>query len=94
MPAWPALMNAATAALYLEMSPSSFLGVARRKGLRPVDLGLALVRWRRSDLDELIGTLPFRGEDHQAIGGPADFDDALERSARRAVRRRTGPTGP
>lgn len=88
MPAWPLLMNAAIGALYLGLSPASFLGLMRRCGVRPVELGLGVVRWRRSDLDSLIGALPYRGE--LAPQGPSapDFDAALARSAQRRPTRR------
>ena len=90
MPAWPILMNAATGALYLEISEGSFLGLMRRKGVRPVDLGASVVRWRRSDLDTLVGALPARGAGVGDEPPAVDFESALNRSAQRATRRRSG----
>jgi len=83
MPAWPALMDAATGALYLEISPASFQALVRRAAIRPVDLGLGVVRWRRSDLDDLVARLPVRGGGTQADVSPPSFEDALARSATR-----------
>jgi hypothetical protein len=57
-PDWPALMPLAMAAQYLSVDESSFQKFARANALRPVDLGLELERWRRSDLDRLIAKLP------------------------------------
>ena len=95
MPAWPALMNSETGALYLELSVGSFRGLVRRSGIRPVDLGLGLVRWRRSDLDALVSALPARGPTDAEAPTTSAFDDALARSAAKAAgpkatQRRTG----
>jgi hypothetical protein len=84
MPDWPILMNAATAALYLEISPASFHALVRRAGVRPVDMGMGLVRWRRRDLDDLVTALPARQTSQEQPPPGADFNAALERSARRA----------
>jgi len=92
MPDWPALMNAGTAALYLEISEASFLALARRSSLRPVDLGLSVVRWRKVDLDTLVGALPARGAQGQAEGSDDPFETALRRSAVRGRGRRGNAT--
>ena len=98
MPAWPLLMGASTAALYLEIAERSFRALARRAGLRPVDLGLGVVRWRRDDVDALVAALPRRGaaNDDPAAGAgldPADaFDAAIARSALRSFARPRRPT--
>lgn len=84
MPAWPILMNAETGALYLEISQASFQALVRRIGVRPVDLGLGVVRWRRRDLDELVTGLPVRGAANPDQPTTPDFDTALARSAQRA----------
>lgn len=83
MPAWPILMNAATAALYLEISSGSFLALARRTRIQPVDLGLGVVRWRRDDLDRLVAELPHRGGAATPEPANCDFDAALARSSKR-----------
>lgn len=86
IPDWPALMDAPTAAAYLSISESSFRFVARVQGVKPVDMGLATVRWRRKDLDGLIDRLPARGANIHAatpaIQDPAEV--ALVRARRRA----------
>jgi hypothetical protein len=87
MPAWPLLMDAATGALYLEVSPESFLAIVRRAGLRPVDLGVGVVRWRRPEIDQLIQGLPVRGGQGSPALEPIDFDAALQRAAKRPSRR-------
>jgi excisionase family DNA binding protein len=51
-------MSLAMAAGYLSIDENSFQKIARANDLRPVDLGLELERWRRSDLDRLIAKLP------------------------------------
>jgi hypothetical protein len=44
-------MDTPMAASYLCVSATSFRKWAGRRGLKPVDLGMAVTRWRRSDLD-------------------------------------------
>lgn len=87
MPDWPALMNATTAALYLEISPASFQALARRNRVRSVDLGLNVTRWRRVDLDQFIETLPVKDQSGVTIDGDP-FDEALQRASRRGAQRR------
>lgn len=55
---WPALMDLTTAGDYLALAPGSLLSLLRRERVAPVDLGVKLRRWRRSDLDELVERLP------------------------------------
>lgn len=62
MPDWPALMTTALAARYLSLDENSLRAVARSGGVGPVDLNLELERWRRTDLDRLVRTLPTRSE--------------------------------
>lgn len=86
MPAWPALMNAETGALYLGISVASFQNLMRRARVRPVDMGMSLVRWRRSDLDVLVTSLPTRGAANDDDVPELDFNAALELSSRRAAK--------
>ena len=58
LPNWPILMATAMAARYLSLDENSFALVTQRAGVRPVDLGLAMVRWRRSELDRFVNNLP------------------------------------
>lgn len=88
MPAWPLLMDALTAGLYLEVSADTFLSIVRRAGLRPVDLGVGVVRWRRRDIDDLVQGLPARGGEAGHVQAPVDFQAALERAAGRSKRGR------
>ena len=82
-------MDTALAASYLALSESSFRVVAARAGVQPVDLGLAVTRWRRTDLDGLVDRLPHRGG--AATGSPeSDQDEAV--AALERVRRRAGGT--
>lgn len=46
------------AARYLSLDEGSFALVVEKAGVRPVDLGLPLIRWRRTELDRLVGSLP------------------------------------
>ncbi len=57
LPNWPILMGTPMAARYLSLDENSFALVTQRAGVRPVDLGLAMVRWRRPELDRLVGSL-------------------------------------
>lgn len=58
LPNWPILMGTELAARYLSMDENSFALMMRREGVRPVELGLSMVRWRRSELDRLVADLP------------------------------------
>lgn len=58
LPNWPILMGAEMAARYLSMDENSFALLMRREGVRPVELGLAMVRWRRNELDRVVAALP------------------------------------
>jgi excisionase family DNA binding protein len=46
------------AARYLSLDERTFALVVEKAGVRPVDLGLPLTRWRRTELDRLVGSLP------------------------------------
>jgi len=62
MPNWPALMTTELACAYTSLARASFLLLAGRQGVLPVECaGLAVVRWKRTDLDVLIDKLPARG---------------------------------
>lgn len=58
LPNWPILMGTEMAARYLSMDENSFALMMRREGVRPVELGLSMVRWRRTELDRLVAALP------------------------------------
>jgi len=91
-PDWPAALTTGHAADYLEIGVSSFLALARREGVRPVPLGLAVTRWRRADLDELLSRLAARGELPIDIETPeTDPAAALERMRLRHRRRGRKP---
>ena len=87
MPAWPLLMSTDLGARYLTLSTGSFRGLLRRAGIRPVDLGLGVVRWRRADLETLVSSLPARSSD-SLRGAEPSFDLALEAAAQRRSRPR------
>lgn len=89
LPAWPALMATDVACAYLSMGEASFRFLVRARQIAPVECaGLALVRWRKSDLDRLIDSLPARGAEIPPDSAPpVDLAQAaLERAKRRATR--------
>jgi hypothetical protein len=86
LPNWPSLMDVRTAAAYLGIGEASFRGVVARAGIQPVDLGLSLLRWRRSDLDHLIEQLPPK----ELVGDPTKPEMDPAGAALERVRRRHG----
>jgi hypothetical protein len=89
LPDWPALMDTATACAYLSMGPSSLKFLTARAGVAPIDLdGVALLRWRRRDLDGLVDSLRQRGATFAPAAAPVvDLEaEALARAARRGRR--------
>jgi excisionase family DNA binding protein len=66
LPNWPILLGTVLAARYLSLDEHSFGIVAAKAGVRPVDLGLPLIRWRRSELDRLVAKLPNSTSDETA----------------------------
>lgn len=88
LPNWPALMDEETAAAYLGVGVTSFRAIAAGAGARPVDLGLRLLRWRKSDLDRVVEALPLRGETLPPCHPPeAAIDLALAAVARRSAKK-------
>lgn len=81
LPNWPALMDETIAAAYLGVGTTSFRVLAVRNGLRPVELGLRLCRWRKSDLDGFVERLATQGE---APGQPSEHEVVVE-AQRRAL---------
>ena len=76
------------AAAYVSMSKSSFQALAAANGVRPVDLGpLRQVRWKRSELDRLIDSLPARGEPSRARASDADHPSSDAQMAQQALSR-------
>jgi hypothetical protein len=88
LPDWPALMDTATACAYLSMGETSLKYLASQRGVAPVDFGgLALLRWRRRDLDGLIDSLPQRGGTLPVQAPVVDLEaEALKRAAQRSRR--------
>ena len=87
MPGWPALMTIELACAYTSLAEASFRALAKLHWVFPVDCGgLAVTRYRRSDLDHLIDKLPLRGAEIAPQATPArdPADLAMERAARRA----------
>lgn len=68
---WPALMDLATAASYLQLSPASTNRLFRREGLQPLGLGLRRRRWRRGDLDDLLARLGRAAHDEDGAAAQA-----------------------
>ncbi len=92
LPNWPAIMDTALAAKYLALGESSFRVVAARAGVQPVDFGLAVTRWRRTDLDRLVNALPTRGPNVTAA--PNSHDTDLAEAALERVRQRRQEKAP
>jgi hypothetical protein len=87
LPGWPAALTTKRAAAYLEIGEGSLLTLTRRMGVKPLPLGLAVTRWRRADLDEMLDRLAERGESPQIVETPdIDPQAALERVRRRGRR--------
>ena len=64
------------AARYLSLDEHSFGVVADKAGVRPVDLNLPLVRWRRSELDRLVARLSSAPAAEAATRGAPEPDQA------------------
>jgi hypothetical protein len=92
--AWPALLSQDVLSAYAGMSKETLGGILT---VRPLDLGARCVRYRRTDIDAWLETLPQRGET-PASTSPSDSqdspqsgsrtDDALERVRARTAGRR------
>lgn len=92
-PDWPALMSVEKAAAYLDISEKTFAALAARNGVRPVETGFRVLRWRRRDLDQLVDSLPARSTDDGcgvAAQAPDAAAEALKRVQALATRRRGG----
>jgi excisionase family DNA binding protein len=76
-------MDEATAAAYLQLSRRSLRRLLARERLGPLQLGLRLRRWRRTDLDALLERLPLLGS-----AGDQAAEAALAAVDRRALRHR------
>lgn len=85
LPNWPNLMDAATAAAYLAIGESSFRALAARAGVLPVELGLQVTRWRRSDIDAMVANLAVRGV--EITDDTANAPDAAEEALARVRQR-------
>lgn len=92
--AWPALLSQDVLSAYTGMSKETLGGILT---VRPLDLGARCVRYRRTDIDAWLETLPQRG----ALPAPASpsnwqdspqsgsrTEDGLERVRARAAGRR------
>lgn len=96
MPNWPALLDEALAAAYLDVSEGTFRLICAKAGLKPVDAyGIRVTRFRKTDLDALVDRLPARGatSDPEAPGaaaGVVDEDAVLARINARGQRRAGG----
>jgi hypothetical protein len=96
MPDWPAMMELEMALAYTRLGEDSFRSLLSRHGVRAVDLGNSLVRWRKADIDAMIDRLPLRqprlGRDSPAssAGADAPIQDpaaaALDRARKRTRR--------
>lgn len=85
------MLTTELACAYTSLSEVSFRFFARKNGVEPIECaGLAVTRWRKTELDALIDKLPARGaemnpdEPQAPANDPAS--DALKRAERRARR--------
>ena len=76
--AWPAVLSQDVLSAYTGMSKETLGGILT---VRPLDLGARCVRYRRSDIDAWLETLPQRGETH-APPSPPDAQDGLQSGSR------------
>lgn len=85
LPNWPALMDVDLARAYCgELCEASFHALAARNNVAPVDMGMRVTRWRKSDLDRLVDRLPARGDPKDTAPVVDLAEQALERVRRRA----------
>lgn len=83
-PHWPALLDDALAAAFMCMSEDSLATVAALHGVRKVNTGLRLSRWKLKDLEALVDRLPYRGQlDAPPIALKDPGSTALDRVRRR-----------
>jgi hypothetical protein len=61
-------MDTALAASYVGLGETTFRGWAARHGLKPIDLGVSVTRWRKSDLDAAIDGSPLRPSEEADLG--------------------------
>jgi hypothetical protein len=86
LPNWPAAMETELAASYVGLGETSFRGWAARNGVMPIDLGVAVIRWRKRDLDAAIEASPLKPGEGSTIDLEAAQAAALARVAKRARR--------
>ncbi len=100
--AWPTLLTREQACAYLGLSEGTFRAICP---IAAVDLGVALLRWRRADLDAWVAGLPGRlmaARKAEQDAPPAVTDPADERrlssveraKARMGTRCRKTPLSP
>ncbi|PZR37215.1 hypothetical protein [Caulobacter segnis] len=88
LPHWPAMMDLELACAYTQLGETQFKALSARYNVAPRDLGgIRGVRWRRSDLDRLIDSLPARGEPSDQDAAVDQAQAALQRVRKRAARR-------
>jgi excisionase family DNA binding protein len=87
MPDWPALMTAQMAASYLSIDENTLGRMGEDFGLRPIEIGSGVIRWRRTDLDDLVKKLPRVEEQARSTSTPKVLfdDEQLERIIRRVI---------
>ena len=88
LPNWPAMMATDMACAYVSLGESSFQALAAANGVRPVDLGkLRGVRWKRSELDRLIDSLPAADEPSRVRADPSAPPSSDAQMAQQALSR-------
>jgi hypothetical protein len=85
-PYWPAVMDLETASNYLSLSASTFRAVAARADIHPIDLGVRLLRYRRTDLDRMIQQTTDRTPAEPSHADDRRQEQALARVSRRSRR--------
>jgi hypothetical protein len=85
-------MDNRLACAYLSIGENSLRTLTALRGVKPVDMGLDMKRWRRRDLDRLVDSLPEKGADAEPGAKPVAnaAQDALSRVRAGAARRGRG----
>lgn len=94
LPNWPLLMTTSLACRYLSLDEDSFQHLANASDVRPVELGLSVIRWRRNDLDRMIAKFPMGRlvEPERPPYELAGFEAALLDKIFQAIAIRSTPT--
>jgi excisionase family DNA binding protein len=88
--AWPALLSDEAARSYLSVETAVFDNLIGKHRLQPVEVEPGLVRWRRSDLDRVVKSLPEVDPQSINIGAGGRMDTQTIAAIAAAVAARLG----